>query len=493
MAACLLAAQWRQSSEAPQRLRITLIESAQIGTVGVGEGSTPFIRQFFARLGLDEADWMPHAQASYKSGIRFPDWSTVPGYQSYVHPFFNAQDLPTGLAFFDNANARRRGHGCDANPSDFFIAGALADLKRAPLAPPDAQGRPQPTDYAYHFDAALLGRFLQQHAQGRGVEHCQATVQAVLRHENGDIAALQLDDGSRLDADFFIDCSGFRSLLIGQTLGVPFRSWGDSLLNDRAIAIPTAQLPGAELASETVSAAMRHGWAWHIPLQSRVGHGYVYASSFVSDDEAEAELRARLGPAAEGQTARRLQMRVGCVARHWERNCLALGLSQGFIEPLEATALMLIQFAIELFIETAETQGLRAGQAHYNDNVSSMFEGVRDYVLGHYLLNTRQDTPYWQAQRALQHPSERLHQLLQVWDGGGDFDAELNRHGAALMYQRPSWYCLFAGMGRFPAIREPAPAGAMTALAARSATQAIAARFPSHRQHLQGQGLQPER
>jgi len=484
MAANLLAQRW---GGAAGPCRITVLESAEVGTIGVGEGSTPFLRRFFQILGIAEQDWMPACNASYKSGIRFPGWSSVPGYEDYVHPFFNEQDRATGGEFFTNACLRRRGWAADANPQDFFIAAALARAGKAPVLPPDPQGRPQlQTDYAYHFDAALLGQFLRRHALGLGVLHRVDTVQGVQWAENGDIAGLQLQGGAQLAGDFFIDCSGFKGLLINEALGEPFISYQDNLFNDRAVAIPTALNPEVDIPSETVSRALSHGWAWQIPLSSRYGNGYVYASAFVSDDQAELELRRLLGPAAEHSEARRLKMRVGRVERHWRNNCLALGLSQGFIEPLEATALMLIQLSLFNFMELFEQAGFgRQHQGLCNERINKMFEGVRDYVVAHYQLNTRRDGDYWRANRAHHHRSERLTSILEVWDRGGDFEAELTRHGDALMYLRPSWYCLLAGMGRFPAQLRPLDRPALSGAHARAATEALVReQFPSHRQQL---------
>lgn len=485
MAANLLAQRWG----GPQGpcCKISVLESAEIGIIGVGEGSTPFLRQFFQLLGIAEHAWMPACNATYKSGIRFPDWSTVPGYESYVHPFFNEQDRVTGAEFFVNACLRRRGEAADANPQDFFIAAALARACKAPVLPPDPQGRPQlQTDYAYHFDAGLLGQFLRRHALGLGVEHRVDTVQGVQLSENGDIASLQLQSGAQLAGDFFIDCSGFKGLLINEALGEPFISYKDNLFNDRAIAMPTALDPQTDIPSETVSRALRHGWAWQIPLSSRYGNGYVYASDFVGDEEAELELRRLLGPAAEHSEARRLKMRVGRVERHWRNNCLALGLSQGFIEPLEATALMLIQLSLFNFMDLFERAGFgRQQQGLCNQRINKMFEGVRDYVVAHYQLNTRRDSDYWRANRAHHHISDRLASILEVWNGGGDFEAELSRHGDALMYLRPSWYCLLAGMGRFPAQLRPLERPRLSGAQARAATEALVReQFPSHRQRL---------
>ncbi|MCV2422313.1 tryptophan halogenase family protein [Paucibacter sp. DJ2R-2] len=481
MTACLLA---RQLGPA---CRYTLVESSEIGTIGVGEGSTPYLRDFFRQLGLEERDWMPACHATYKAGIRFPGWSTQPGYESYVHPFFNEADRPLGQAFIQQANLRRRGEDVDANPADFFLAAELARQRRAPV-----YGQPEhspATDYAYHFDSGLLGAFLKRHGREQlGLQHCVDTVAAVERHaETGDIMALRLQDsGQRLEGDFFIDCSGFRGLLINETLGEPFIPWGDRLFNDRAIAIPTPLEPEQDISSETTSTALGHGWAWQIPLSSRYGNGYVYSSDFISDDAAEAALRAHLGPAAEGANARRLKMRVGRVARHWRHNCVAIGLSQGFIEPLEATALMLIQFSVQHLIEALQSGGgsgtMEDLRQRYNAQINQMFDGVLEYVQTHYLLNTRDDSDYWRANRALKPCSERLAELLRAWDQGGDFDAVLSRHEAALMYQRPSWYCLLAGMGRFPAstatsLALPAPAIALSGLQARASLMDQTRRF----------------
>lgn len=477
MTACLLRQRW-----AARGVAVTLVESPEIGTVGVGEGSTPYLRGFFATLDIAEHDWMPACDATYKCGIRFPGWSTVPGYESYVHPFFNEADRELGNQFFTNACLRRRGQAADANPQDFFLAAELARQRRAPHYLTEGPA----TDYAYHFDAGKLGAFLRTHAVGRGVRHVEGTVARVERHEHGDIAAVHLATGERLAADLFVDCSGFKGLLINETLGEPFLPFADNLFNDRAVAMPTALVETEDIPSETVSTALRHGWAWQIPLTSRHGNGYVYSSAFVSDDEAERELRAHLGAAAEGMEARRLRMRVGRVARHWSHNCVAIGLAQGFIEPLEATALMLIQLSVEQFIGALEAGnfGPRHREA-YNRRVNEMFEGVRDYVVAHYRLNTRDDTDYWRANRAHPQVSDRLASLLDVWDAGGDFEAELERHGPALMYLRPSWYALFAGMGRFPAELRAAH-GVVTAAQARGRLGRMAAAFVSHRGALMG-------
>jgi hypothetical protein len=412
----------------------------------------------------------------------------VPAYQDYVHPFFYEQDWQLGNDFFTNACLRRRGVDVDANPQDFFIAAELARQKKAPMYLPRYSGERLPhADYAYHFDSGLLGQFLKSHAEKLGVMHKVGNVTQVQCRENGDIFALQLQSGEVIEGDFFVDCSGFKALLISETLGEAFISYKDNLFNDRAIAMPTALDNSREIPSETTSSALSFGWAWKIPLTNRFGNGYVYASDFISPDEAEKELRKHLGKSAEQSEARHLKMRVGRVERHWRNNCLAIGLSQGFIEPLEATALMLIQFSLEHFISMLEQgQFTPCYQVQFNRRINQMFEGVRDYVVAHYRLNTRQDTEYWRANREHENISDRLASILEVWDRGGDFEAELTRHGDDLMYIRPSWYCLFAGMGRFPrSLVEPvALQENISSVQARNETRRLAQQFHSHRNYL---------
>jgi tryptophan 6-halogenase len=486
MAANLLAHRWSATN-----IRITLLESSDIGIIGVGEGSTPYLKNFFHTLGINEREWMPACNATYKCAIRFPGWSTQPGYSEYSHPFYAVADRSLGEACFRNANLRRRGTDAPANPQDFFIAAELARQQLAPIAQTaDWPGG----DYAYHFDAGLLGQFLKQHALTLGVKHKLATVAQVQQHANGDIAQLLLADGDTLSGDFFIDCSGFAGLLINQTLREPFISYKDNLLNDCAVAIPSALNTNDGIPSETVSTALGYGWAWQIPLANRFGNGYVYCSDFLSKEAAEKELRSRLwsrgrahtSSAGDEQEARHLTMRVGCGGWCWCGGCLAVGLSQGFIEPLEATALMLTQFTVMHFIEQFEAgKGSATFQQAFNQRINKMFEGVRDYVVAHYYLNTRTDTNYWRQYRNSIPISDRLASFIEAWDQGLDFDAALHNHNAALTYFRPSWYCLFAGMGRFPQALNAAPSTRMVSAAdARAACNQIAQHFPPHHEYL---------
>lgn len=479
MAANLLAHRW-----ADRDVKITLVESESIATVGVGEGSTPFLKNFFRSLDIPESEWMPACSATYKCGIRFPNWSEIPGYTAYFHPFFSPLDQEVGLEFFARADQRRAGGGDDALPDHFFHAPYLAAAAKAPIPK-----RPLPfeLDYAYHFDAGLLGAFLKQKALGRGVEHRTATI-AEIQRSNAGIGGLVTEDGHRLTADFYIDCTGFRSQLVSALPSYQYRNYAQTLFNNAAVTVQVEREADQPLVSETVSEALSSGWLWNIPLQHRTGFGYVYSSDFISPEAAERELRARTG-VSEALTCRHLNMRVGRVERHWTDNCLAIGLSQGFIEPLEATALMLVQFTLEKFVD-AFSPVLRARpaedlQSKFNTQVNAMFDGVLNYVAGHYFLNTRSDSEYWRAVREDAKFPEALTELVTCWDSTEDFTALLPDLQAGQVYSRASWYCLLAGMGRFPrAEGSPTDCGNRLLAEVRQFCLGNLTRFHSHEQQL---------
>jgi hypothetical protein len=320
MAANLMAAKWSERG-----FSISLIESPDIGIIGVGEGSTPQLKGFMDSIGVQESDWMPACNATFKAGISFRGWSTKPGFQSYFHPFPAQPDDYTAPAFFYNSFMRRKGIDVEGHPDRFFLAACLSRQKLAPIA---AENFPFEINYAYHFDSGMLGQYLAKVATARGVRHVQAKVTDAKVNADGDIEALRTDSGELIAADIFVDSSGFRALLIQQTLQVPFLSFGNNLFNDAAVVLPTP--PKKDTESQTISTAMKNGWAWEIPLTHRIGNGYVYSSGFCSADEAETEFRQHLDMLDSPVEARHLKMRVGRVAEHWAKNCLAIGLSQGF-------------------------------------------------------------------------------------------------------------------------------------------------------------------
>ena len=441
MAANLLAHRW-----ADRPCTITLIEAPEIGTIGVGEGSTPSLKRFFEVLGIAEAEWMPACHATYKASIRFRGWSPQSGEPDYSHPFLTQLDLHTEDAFILNCRNRRLGHAVPTRPDDFLLGGVLAAQGLAPVAPANFPFR---MEYGYHFDSALLGQFLRDRAVARGVCHLVRRITEVRRGETGDLAALVTDRGETIAADLFIDCSGFAALLIEQALDVPFRSFADNLFNDAAVVLPT---PAPEiLPVETTSTALSAGWAWSIPLTSRFGNGYVYSTGHLEPDAAEAELRDHLGLADGAVEARHLRFRVGQRERHWQRNCLAIGLAQGFIEPLEATALHLVLNTVELFMKRFEEGGFTPRHRDaFNAEITERVERVRDYVVAHYKLNTRDDSDYWRANRANMALSEPLLQVLGTWFRRGDLAALLEREAHLSHFGSASWHCLLAGYGAFP-------------------------------------------
>lgn len=442
MAAALMAKRW-----ADQAVSIQVLESPDIGIIGVGEGSTPQLKAFFDGLGIEEKDWMPRCNATYKVGIEFRNWSTRPGFEHYFHPFPGEIDERTTPAFFFNSVIRRRGADVEGHPDHFFLASELARRKLAPLP---AWSFPFRSFYGYHFDSSLIGRFLREHCCARGVDYIEGTVARVEQAENGDIRALHTSDGRRIEGDFFVDSSGFRSLLLQDALGVPFCSYGENLYNDSAVVAPTpADTDG--VAPQTTATALSAGWAWRIPLSNRVGNGYVYSSRYQSKIGAENELRQHLGLPEDGPPLRHLAMKVGRVAQHWSRNCLAVGLSQGFIEPLEATALHLVQETVENFIEAYTAGGFsHQHQDAYNASINARFEGIRDYIVCHYKVNSRNDSEYWRDNARNTVLSDSLIRILQTWHDGQDLLPELQRQQIERYYAAASWHCLLGGYGQYP-------------------------------------------
>ncbi len=454
MAASLLNKAWAHT-----HTEILLIESDHIEKIGVGEGSTPSLKLFFEHLGITEQEWMPFCNATYKCGISFPNWSIHQGFEQYIHPFYSHADWKAGNAFIHNANLRRQGVSVDAHPDKYWLQSTLIKQNKSPIAHTPLAEK---MDYGYHFDSALMGAFLKKRAIKLGVKNIVDTVEEVKLNAQGEVAQLILNKHQPQSAELYIDCSGFASLLSQKTLKVPFHSYSDCLFNDRAIAIPSAIDNSLAISPQTTSTALSNGWAWKIPLSSRYGNGYVYSSKYISDADAEAELRQHIGKGCINENARLLKFNLGRISQHWHKNVLAVGLSQGFIEPLEATALMLIQYTVESFIQRYpsmkkqcsspqenQAQILINNQQAYNDNLNNVFDNIKDYIVSHYRLNSREDSQYWRENRDNSHHSQRVSALLKAWDFG-DFEASLKQHQAELSYFTPSWYCLFAGKGRFP-------------------------------------------
>ncbi len=429
---------------------VTLIESSAIGIIGVGEGSTPQFKAFFDELGIAESEWMPRCNASYKAGIEFAGWSDRAGHERYFHPFPTDLDQFTQPHFFYATRARRSGRAVPAHPDPFFIPTRIAREGLAPLARPNF---PFVTSYGYHFDAHLVGAFLREVGTSRGIRHVDARIASVDLAENGDVRALVSDDGRSFEAEVFVDASGFRAAIIEGALGEPHRSFTENLFNDRAVVTRTP-IPESGIEACTRSTAARAGWIWQIPLTNRIGNGYVYSSRYMDDDAAAAELRAHLG-LGEDSELRTLEMKCGRVERSWVRNCLAVGLAQGFLEPLEATALHILLATVGPFTRAWEADDRGA----FNAAIARRYEGIRDYIVCHYRTALRRDSDYWRDAASMTALSDSLKSIITAWFTAADLEREVAEQGIADIYPPSSWHCMLAGYGNFPSASQLKPPG----------------------------------
>ncbi|WP_197321915.1 tryptophan halogenase family protein [Saccharomonospora sp. NB11] len=411
------------------RLPVTLVESKNVPTIGVGEASFSTIRHFFAYLGLDEDDWMPDCHATYKLGIRYDNWRAE-GHHFY-HPFERPR-VVEGVSLADWWLHKRPSADFDR---DCTVIAALCEAKRAPRdfdgnlmtrdhgdSDPARLGRStmaqQTTQfpYAYQFDATLLARLLTRYGTERGVRHVLDDVVDVALNERGDITHVRTRENGDLKGDLFIDCTGFRGMLINKALGEPFVSYQDTLPNDSAVALRVPlEMPEQGMGPYTRASAQDAGWIWTIPLWGRIGTGYVYASDYCTPDEAERTLRSYVGPAADGLEANHIRMRIGRTRRSWVNNCVAIGLSSGFVEPLESTGIFFIQNGIEQLVKHfpggQDDDQLRKS---YNRQVANVLDGVREFLVLHYVAAARNNNDYWRDAKTLRVPDE-LAARIEQW------------------------------------------------------------------------------
>jgi tryptophan halogenase len=418
---------------------IHLVESDAIGTVGVGEATIPQIRLFNAALGLDEDEFLKATQGSIKLGIEFVDWWRK-GHR-YMHGF-GAVGRDLGLVPFHQYWRRGRALGVAGPLADYCpnVVAAWADRFQRDSGPPSVTRQPMP--HAFHFDAGLYAAHLRRYAEARGVVRHEGRIAEVAQDQAGDIAHVALEDGRTVAGDLFLDCSGFRGLLIGETLGVGYEAWTRWLPCDRALAVPCAGV--RPITPYTRSTARPWGWQWRIPLQHRTGNGVVYSSAHVGDEEAAATLLAGLDGEALAEP-RPLRFTTGRRREFWRGNCVALGLASGFMEPLESTSIHLVQSAIERVLAF-----LPAGRpdprmvAEYNRQAGFEMERIRDFIILHYKASERDDSAFWRDCAGMEVPDGLAARIELFRESGRVF-----REGTEL-FAEAGWVQVLLGQGVEP-------------------------------------------
>lgn len=429
----------------PQGTDICVIESDEIPTVGVGEATVPAIHALNGLLGFDERDFITKTQGAIKLGIEFRDW-VLPG-SSHCHYFGDFGASIEGIAPHHHW-LKLRQLGDTTSIYDYCLPAVAGRLLKFAPPPRDSASEASSYKYAYHFDAALYGRYLRAYAEGRGVRRLEGkVVDVTVRGEDGFIETLTLASGERVGADLFIDCSGFRGLLIEQKLQTGYVDWSQWLPCDRAVAVATES--AGDFTPYTTSTARAAGWQWRIPLQHRVGNGYVYCSNHVSDDEAASTLLANVAGRALAEP-RVLRFTAGHRRRFWDRNCVAIGLAAGFMEPLESTSILLIQTGIARLIELFPDLTFDPVVIdEYNRVTLNEYERIRDFLVLHYHATQRSDAPLWDYVRTMRIP-ESLQYRIDVFRSCG----RVVQHSEE-SFLEPSWVAIFAGQQIIPKRYDP--------------------------------------
>jgi tryptophan 7-halogenase len=420
--------------------KITVIESSEIGTVGVGESTLPTIRGFNSVIGIDEIDFIRKTQATFKLGIQFVDWRTTG--HTFFHPF-----APYGVrlngADFHHCWVKLQQLGDRTGIEEYSLPammakeGRFAQPAQRPVAPFANYA------YAYQFDAGLYAQYLKSYAVSKGVIHIEGKIVDVRLHpESGFIEAVRLEGERNIGGDLFIDCSGFRGLLIEGALSSGYEAWTHWLPCDRAVAMPCARTD--DLTPFTRATAREAGWQWRIPLQHRTGNGYVYCSQFISDDEAVSALRSRLDGSALAEP-NLLRFTTGIRRRFWNKNCVALGLAGGFIEPLESTSISLIQSGISKILTFFPDKSFEPRDIEEANRVMrEEYERIRDFIILHYKATHRDDTDLWRMCRAMSVP-ESLERKIDLFRSRGHVVKY-----AEESFEDASWITMFAGFGIIP-------------------------------------------
>jgi tryptophan 7-halogenase len=425
--------------------KIILVESEEIGTVGVGEATIPPIRTFNNMLGIDEREFVKATQGSFKLGIEFVNWGALGN--SYFHPF-GPHGKPYDIVPVHQYWLRAREAGDTSNFDDHSMAWAMAKAGKFNLPSGDESNVLSTFDYAYHFDAGLYARYLRGYAEERGVVRSEGKVTSVQQNsENGFVESVTMEDGRIIAADLFIDCSGFRGLLIEGALQAGYEDWTHWLPCDRAVAIPCTKVE--EPTPYTRSTARAAGWQWRIPLQHRTGNGYVYCSKFISDEDALQTLLTNLDgePLAKPN---QLRFVTGRRRKFWDKNVIAIGLSSGFMEPLESTSLHLIQAGISKLLALFPDRDFDPLLIdEYNHIAVTEYERIRDFIILHYKLTARDDSELWRYCAAMDIPDTLQFKINHFRRYGRHIPRDMDLFGS------PSWLAVHIGQGNVPEATDP--------------------------------------
>jgi len=487
----------RHRSRIGRGFSVTLVESPNVPIIGVGEGTWPTLRTTLSRMGISETDLFRECDAAFKQGARFARWTTGTPDDGYYHPLM----LPQNFGQVNLAPHWLASEGDESFCDSVCSQGRICDDGLAPKTIATAEYDAL-ANYAYHLDAGKFAPFLQRHCcEKLGVRHVLADVEQLLMKEDGDIRAIRTIQAGEIEGDLFVDCTGFKALLIEGAMKVPFRDCGDVLFCDTALAMQVPyERPDSAMASHTISTAQSAGWIWDIGLPTRRGVGHVYSSSHISEDEAERELRAYIGPLADGLTARKIAIRSGHRETFWKGNCVAVGLAAGFLEPLEASAIVLIELSAKIIAEQmpACREVMDIVAARFNATTHYRWGRIIDFLKLHYVLTKRTDSEFWRDNVRDDSIPDRLKELMLLWRYQSPwFLDEFDR--VEEIFPAASYQYVLYGMGFRTEVDEPALArDAHLAERARRENAAMTAKLlaglPPHRDLINkivSHGLQP--
>jgi tryptophan halogenase len=429
----------------PDSVQISLIESDAIGIIGVGEATIPDIIDFNTLLGIDESEFLKATNGTFKLGIEFVDWARKG--HTYFHPFGQHGADMQGIDFHQYW-MRTKNAGSPYPIEDYSLCARASHS--AKFSRPDANPRSVLSQlrYAYHFDASAYAAFLRNYAENRGVKRIEGKIVDVHLHaENGFIRDVELESGHRVEGELFVDCSGLRALLLEGAMNVGFRDWSHWLPCDTAQAVPCEH--AGPLLPYTRSTAKSAGWQWRIPTQARTGNGHIYSSAYIDDGQAIDTLMTGLDGNALAEP-RKIRFKTGCRERFWEKNCIGIGLSGGFLEPLESTSIFLIQQGITRLIALFPRASMPdIVRRQYNDMLTRQFEQVRDFIILHYKATARDDSEFWNYCRTMSIPDSLQHKMDLFQDSGRVFRFEDE------LFTKPSWVAVMMGQDLYPRSVDP--------------------------------------